>query len=645
MAVAFQGRWRGRVMSKNAGFAQRVKVNGAAAGSGTYPGVVGTTFDVDGPNWSVALQWNDGVGSGWQNSAVTDAMASTSPLVIIRILRGDDNVPGSRDGDFDDLVVTFESLDPPFSVPQRPFALDRGTLTMLPDGIFEAGQGVQYMGVRIRNEWFFDWDSGPIGMGMKIGIAPASRVALAGQGITVLDTWTPMEQRALGQVVDGDFVRVEDLAIGQERMIYFKLDFSGAGAGTPEVGFVAQRDSWDNAYDAPSRVVRKKIFVTRLAYDAANKELIADVPEATLRLRLTSAIVDRRAANRAAALARDCLLRRPGSTGRRRGSGSGRRESIAELKGIADELRRLLAALLAGKDIDPCRLKEILDRCEEDKCACDEGDGKDDGGRDDTFPGGGLGDGSGADDWCRVRSVAWLPLGFEYKIEYRTPFGGQFGPLAFEDPWWKVALIILAVLLAIASVIADYVGAANDDRFVIGKVARRADAATTQVDGALGDLNGSRGIDQGHLDAQGDDVNNGLPIVSTGGIIPLDRSDNGDFGLQDALEGDIVWKSGGTSGTTRGVVTDTGLTTTINYDETEFMSGDITFQNQVLVSQIVGSEQPLSQGGDSGSVWVNLATARPTALNFAGPSDDSGLTGIGNPIRLVADTLGIRFNP
>ena len=68
----------------------------------------------------------------------------TSPLVVARFLSADDNVPSKRDGDFDDLEVAFEHLDPAFEVVQRPFALERGSLTMLPDGIFDASQGVQY---------------------------------------------------------------------------------------------------------------------------------------------------------------------------------------------------------------------------------------------------------------------------------------------------------------------------------------------------------------------------------------------------------------------------------------------------------------------------------------------------------------------
>jgi len=636
MSIRFEGRWRGRVIQKNAGFSQRIVVSGASLGNGNYAGVVGTVFEADGGNWQVDLQWNNDITSGWQASAVIESVAMTSPLVVIKILRADDNFPPERDGDFDDLEVWFEHLDPAFKVIQRPFALDRGTLTMLPDGIFEASQGVQYMGVRIRNTWFFDWDSGLGALNMKIGIAPTSRIMLASQGIQVIDNWTPQEQEALGQAMDGGFVRVPNLAIGDETLVYFKVNCIASAASKPDMGFVAQRDAFDPMYDTPSRIAHKKIFVSRSSYDPVQKEVMAQVPEGLLRLRLKSAIIDRTAATKAATAVRACLSKHPGSAGML---------GKANQHRLADELRSFLQALLEGKDVDPCKLHELLAVC----AACDSGKHDigigDNGGQVGGYPGGGLGDGSGADDWCRFKPIAWLPVEFEYRLELTTPYGGQFGPLAFEDPWWKVILIILAVLLAIASLIADYVGAAQDSRFIIGKVVRKGNASTNRVDCALSDLNGSRSVNLGELDAQGDDVNNGSPVSTLDTIIQLDRSDNGNFGVQNAVLGNVVWKSGGTSGTTRGEVTDIAFSTNVNYDGGEFISGTINYTGQVLVTQLSTLPQPLSQGGDSGAVWVDLASGRPVALNFAGDLEDVGVTGVGNPIRAVVDTLDIRFNP
>ena len=115
------------------------------------------------------------------------------------------------------------------------------------------------------------------------------------------------------------------------------------------------------------------------------------------------------------------------------------------------------------------------------------------------------------DGWCRVAPVAWLPVAFDYRLEPDPAYVGRYGPLAFEDPWWKVVLIVLAVLLAIASLVYDYVNAGQDPQYIIGKVLRNGDAATNLIDCAVCSLNGSRGTDLGELDAQSDDVNNGLP--------------------------------------------------------------------------------------------------------------------------------------
>jgi hypothetical protein len=654
MQIAFEGKWRGTVTGRNAGFSQRVVVSGATSGNGAYNGVVGASFVFE--DGFVELQWNDNAGSGWQESAVISSIGMSSPLVTVRFLSADDNVPGSRDGDFDDLQVRFEHIGAPFEVTQRPFALDRGSLVMFPDGVFDASQGIQYMGVRIKNTWFFDWQSDFPPTGMKIGIAPAARATLAAAGVVVRDDWSPQEQQAFGQAVDGGFVRVPDLDRDEQTTIYFKIDITNASPSKPEVGFVAQRDAFDPRYDEPTRVVRKKIFVSRSGYDRLARELVTAIPEGTLRLRLNRVAIDRTAANRAAQSLMRCLREQRAKGGRRdapTGSGGGFWQDSADLEKFCRErgskaLRELLQELLRGKDVDICALHALLTRCCDAKPGesdCPPGEGHDD--RDDGHPGGGWGDGSGKDGWCRVKPVFWLPLDFEYKVEPNPAYAGQLGPLAFEDPWWKVVLIILAILLAVASLIYDYVNAAEDPQYIIGKVDQLADTATTAIDAATANLNGSRGVDLGLVDAQGDDVNNSNPIEAADSIIQLDRTDNGDDGIMDAIAGNVVWKSGGTSGTTRGVVTATNSMTSIDYDDDgghDTIAGTITFSNQVLVTQIVGMEQPLSQGGDSGSVWVDMGSKRPVALNFAGPTDDSGTSGTGNPIRQVVDRLGVRFN-
>jgi hypothetical protein len=157
------------------------------------------------------------------------------------------------------------------------------------------------------------------------------------------------------------------------------------------------------------------------------------------------------------------------------------------------------------------------------------------------------------------------------------------------------------------------------------------------VDASLALLNGARGTDFDSLDAQGDDANNGLPIDGgVGGDAAIDRTDNGDRGIADAVPGNVVFKSGSRSGTTRGVVSSVSLNTNVEGN---------AFTNQLLINQLAPpNDQPLSQAGDSGSIWVDLVSRRPVGLNFAGPADDSGTSGIANPIRDVVNLFDIHFN-
>lgn len=628
MAVSFQGKRRIRVTQKNASFDQRFRITGATSGNGTYPGVVGAQAVVDGPNWSITLEWNNNAGSGWQESAVSVGVGSISPLVLISILGADDNFPDQRDGDFDDLIVFVEDLDPIFTVTQRPFSLDRGTLAMLPDGIFDTSQSIQYMGVAVRNEWEFDWNPG---IGVMIGISNTSRAALASQGIQVIDAWSTQEQQALQQEVSGGFVKVPDLRMGQTRMVYFKVDVRNAAPGKPVVSFVAQRSpAWDPAYDQPTRQVDRKIFISRSSYDPSSRELVAEIPEGTIFLRLNHILVEPRGLTRALreALRNPCGKEPPGP-GR---PGTGGQQDCGPDR-VRDDLKQFLQDLLAGKRVDPCKLRALLESCCKGSGCCDGGDS----GGGSTTPGtGGLGDGPGADNWCRFRPFFWLPIEFEYRVVPNPAYAGQFGPLAFEDPWWKVILAILAILLAAASIIYDYIFAGQDPDFVIGTISRKSNRSTSNVDAALVLLNSSRGRDMNVLEAQGDDRNNGLPINGvTGGTVSLDRSDNGDRGIADPTIGNIAFKSGARSATTRGVVASIFNTT---------VEGN-SFTNQVLINPLAApSNQPVSQGGDSGSLWVDLISRRPIGLNFAGDAADNGVFAIANPIRDVVNLFDIHFN-
>jgi hypothetical protein len=379
--------------------------------------------------------------------------------------------------------------------------------------------------------------------------------------------------------------------------------------------------------------VGARIFVMRAGYNPSTRELVAAVPEGTVYLRLNRVMFERdslRAAVRH--VLRHPCERKPPTVG---GGGKGRRDGGGD---GADELRGLLDAVLRGRDVDICKIAALLRECEcREACDCDGGGSPGDGGGEATPGSGGLGDGPGSDGWCRFKPVQWLPVDFEYRVVPNPAYAGQFGPMPFDDPWWKVVLIVLAILLAVASIIYDYIFAGQDPDFVIGTISAKSDRTTSNVDAGLVALNGSRARDFGVLDAQSDDRNNNLPIDGTvGGNIEFDRTDNGDRGIADALPGAVVFKSGARSATTRGTVMSVSYSTSVD---------GILYTNQVRVLPLAApNDQPLSQGGDSGSLWIDLTSLRPVALNFAGTANDDGTEAIANPIRDVVNLLNIHFN-
>ena len=98
-----------------------------------------------------------------------------------------------------------------------------------------------------------------------------------------------------------------------------------------------------------------------------------------------------------------------------------------------------------------------------------------------------------------------------------------------------------------------------------------------------------------------------------------------------ATENMRVEKVGRTTGYTTGTVFDVSADVKIEYD-----LGMLTFQDQILVR---GSTGPFSDQGDSGSVIVDRATKRATALLFAGSASHT----IANPLEEVLAQLALRM--
>jgi len=90
----------------------------------------------------------------------------------------------------------------------------------------------------------------------------------------------------------------------------------------------------------------------------------------------------------------------------------------------------------------------------------------------------------------------------------------------------------------------------------------------------------------------------------------------------------MVWKSGRTTGVTKGKVVDVDCTSRVEYDR-----GECIFRNQILI------ESPnFSAGGDSGSAILNRER-EVVGLLFAG----STLYTLANHIHAVTEALGVRI--
>lgn len=130
MTHTFYGQWTITVGVIRAGYAQRFIVSGSSGSDGIYPGVVGTIVPVAGQRWTVAMEWNDNAGSGWQPSDVRKSAWATVREGLVVQLSGDDGPPGNQDHDYDDLILICVNRDPninpyPPGPPPYDFSLPR----------------------------------------------------------------------------------------------------------------------------------------------------------------------------------------------------------------------------------------------------------------------------------------------------------------------------------------------------------------------------------------------------------------------------------------------------------------------------------------------------------------------------------------
>ena len=365
--------------------------------------------------------------------------------------------------------------------------------------------------------------------------------------------------------------------------------------------------AWRTRATPPDGSARRS-FVSRTSVDPATGEIVSRVQEGTLRMRLREFALDqvngRKGRHR-------CPPER-----RRTAAGKGGGPSAEQ----RDLLRRALQALLDGRPVDPCLIQEILDCA----CASTPCDG-----------GGRPHDGGGGRD-CDDPFYAF-PTKFSYTVTPAAPFPGQYGPIPFDDPWWKVLLLIIAILLLIAGAIAEAADVAYpDEDLVIGTLGR---VQRDDVDAALCVLDTDRSLAfLTTLDAQSNEDSQNAVTALDGDITlatpVMTRAELDAIMLLPVTDPQRkVHKSGARTGLTHAIMT--GFAP-LGHDLATWSIDQLALETDPDFNELV------SQPGDSGSVWVHTATLRPVALHHSG--DGPGTLGRASLLDDVQRLMGITIS-
>lgn len=646
--LSFVGDWRITVLSRDARWDQHVVVADTAAGSQTLGGAPGNSLDVLGDAqvpWTLHIEHNDG--SGWSPSWLRDTSATGGIRVEHRV-GSEDDTGSSSDRDFNDLVVRVRKLGLA-AQPVPPFAVRPETLQAMPEGIFEATLGRYFMAVKVMNISTIRWPATT-----RVGLSARCRSWLNTGGVLVVDTWAAAEEDALGQRVINGQVIVGDLREWDSQLVWFKVDVAAAAVRKHqvEVQLFDGADAEDVAL--VSAKAKAPMSVSRTTFDPARNAFVSRCDVGVLTASVKELTVDLATFKRAMGQARQ-LIRTPGGTGGGAVSGGGRNGGATACRDpkTLDWVREQLLAFLDGKAVDLCAVYRVL------ACCCTGGSIGVDGGHDDPWTGG---RDPGLDFF------AW-PTVVEYGIDYLPPFEGRYGPIPFDDPWWKILLLIIALILSLCAAASSTADLANrSDDSVIGTLTRSllnaldaepstppASTGPGSVDAAVVTLNGNRSLTAAVLtimDAEPGEYYTASPITALGGRIdsPGTILTNADI---DAIFQNLAaspadpaaqaavraYKSGARSGLGRGV-----LAQVVPLAPRADDGGTVYFLNQVRFAQDADTSDSLSCAGDSGSLWFQEGTNAVIALNHAGPADESGQTATASRIEDVLNELGIRFS-
>jgi hypothetical protein len=645
----FEGDWRISVTSKEAGFDQRVLIANVTEGTVVVPGTPGASRTVHGVGtaaWQLRIQHDDG--SGWQDSWLQPGSKSIVGSQIFQGVGSEDITTPESDRDFNDLVIRLDKVGM-VDLPTRPSAIRPTAMQMMPDGIFETVLGRYFLAVTVRNIWSVPWPAQA-----SVGLTARCRNWLAAAGIVVVDAWAPSDLDVVAQEMVGAQVRVGALGPWQTRVVYFKVDVSAARPDKHTVEVEVTEPVMPDP-DHPNRRASGSIFVTRTTFDPDESVFVSECDRGRLTAAVRELTVDFHTFKMAVGRARE--LFRPGEDGTPGGGAPGGGGPCAGGVADIDRLRRGLQAFLAGREVDLCELIRLL-QC---VCACDG-----------TGPGdlGGPWAGEGA---TGLEFVAF-PTAVDYRVDYNASWAGQHGPIPFDDPWWKVLLVIVAIILTVASAAADLANRSDD--VVIGSTERalfnpfdtqaEADAALAAdpefatLDVALVLLNGNRSLTPAlfsYLDAASGELNT-TPVVSLDGRVDtagtfltnaqieqivqdlVDRPDD-----PAAKEAARLWKSGARTGVTYAVLKDVipvrNRCESHDPDECDDEENIVYFTNQLMIGEDPDEPMGVSDSGDSGSLWLQRGTNAVVGLNHAGSRETN--TATANRIQDVLEQLAIRF--
>ncbi|MEM9572412.1 MAG: hypothetical protein AAF996_13190 [Pseudomonadota bacterium] len=257
-----------------------------------------------------------------------------------------------------------------FSIPNRPFATDRITGLMLPDGIFVTMLGRQNLTVQIRNQGATN--SAPVDVYIESVSHPSIVVFAKTHALA------PLQSQATTTVA-------------------WTVDVSACPAGVHYVSVIVDESGTKH------RII-KKFFVLGVTFNPS-QGFVAEMPEGRMTVKFGDLVKPRR----------KCC--------------AGSEQLEPELEPARDDHQREGCCGSATKDSRKQRpmqtLVEVLQNFRR---------------HDPDF---------------RFCPPGYLLKTAEYAWEPTPAFQGQYSDLPFEDPWWKVVLAVLALLLLAGAAIAE----------------------------------------------------------------------------------------------------------------------------------------------------------------------------------------------